>query len=264
MGIPLVLGRDFSRTDMATSPPVVIVNEAFARRYYPGENPIGRSFVLHRPTRHAVQIVGVVRDAKYNRMRADIAPQMFLPQRQQPLNSAAFAVRSSLPPMSLLPAVRQTVAAIGPALPLSSIRTQQDVLDQSVAQERTFALFGGALALLAVLLSCIGLYGLIAYNVARRTPEFGVRMALGARSHEVARPVVGEAARLTVLGLVLGLPAAFALVRLVESRLYGVTANDPLTFGSAALLFLAVAVLAAWLPARRAARVDPMTALRAE
>jgi ABC-type antimicrobial peptide transport system permease subunit len=156
------------------------------------------------------------------------------------------------------------VAAIDSALPLSSIRTQQDVLDQSIAQERTFALFGGALAFLAVLLSCIGLYGLMAYNVARRRPEFGVRMALGARPSDVTRPVVGEAARLTVLGLVLGLPAALALVRFVESRLYGVSANDPLTFTAAAVLFLGVALVAAWLPARRAAKVDPMLALRAE
>lgn len=264
MGIPLVLGRDFSRTDTASSPPVVIINEAFARHYYPGENAIGRSFILHRPERHAVQIVGVVRDVKYKQLRADIAPQIFLPQRQQPLSGAHFAVRSSLPPMSLLPAVRQAVAAIDPALPLSSIRSQQDVLDQSVAQERTFAFFGGALASLAVLLSCIGLFGLMAYNVARRTSEFGLRMALGARPGDVARPVVREAVGLVVTGLAIGVPAALAFVRFVESRLYGVAASDPLNVAASALLFLAVAVGAAWLPARRAARVDPMIALRAE
>jgi predicted permease len=264
MRIPLVLGRDFSRTDTATSPPVVVINEAFARRYFPTENPIGRSFFLHRPTRHAVQIVGVVRDVKYKMMRADIQPLMFLPQRQQPLHAAHFALRSSLPPMSLLPAVRQAVAAIDPALPLSSIRTQQDVLDQSIAQERTFALLGGALAFLAVLLSCIGLYGLIAYHVARRTPEFGLRMALGARTQDVAQAVLREAALLVVAGLAIGVPTALGLVHFIASRLYGVAPTDASTFAAGALLFLGVALIAAWLPSRRAAGVDPMISLRAE
>jgi predicted permease len=263
MEIPILLGRDVSAADSATSPPIAVVNEMFARRYFPGENPVGRTFKMDSPTR-TIEIVGVARDTKYNQLRNDIVPVMFLPHRQSPTRGVTFSVRSSVPPFSLLPAVRQAVATIDPNLPLSTIRTQRQVLDQSVRSDRLFASLGSALAGLAVLLSCIGLLGLMAYNVARRIPEIGVRMALGATRAQIARPILREALVLTLTGLCIGVPLALALVRLIRSQLYHVSPTDPLTLAGGCIILIGVAAFSAWLPAWRAARVDPMVALRAE
>jgi len=171
---------------------------------------------------------------------------------------------TALPPLAIVSAARKAVAAIDPDVPLANITTQEDLRDQNINEERTFATLCGSLAALAVLLSCIGLYGLMAFNVARRTGEVGVRMALGAQRSDIARPILREALLLAGAGLAVGLPAALALTRLIKSQLYGVTPTDPLTLAAGAILLLAVALLAAWLPARRASRVDPMIALRAE
>ena len=264
MNIPLLVGRDFTAADTATSPPVVIVNETFARRYFSGENLIGRTFILHHRTTRTVQIVGVARDAKYNRVRADVPPLMYLSQRQLAGGAVSFAVRSVLPPFSLLPAIRQAVAAIDPNLPLSAINTQEGLLKQSIAPDRLFASLGGALALLAMLLSCIGLYGLMAYNLARRTREIGIRMALGATPANVARPILREAVVLAWIGLAAGVPVALTLTRFIKSQLYGVAPTDPMTLIGAGVLLMAVAILSAWIPARRAMKINPMEALRCE
>jgi len=169
-----------------------------------------------------------------------------------------------LPPLAVATAARKAVAAIDPRIPLSDITTQKQVRDKRISQERLFATLCGALAGLAVLLSCIGLYGLMAYNVARRTSEIGLRMALGATGRHVAFPVLREALLLSLIGVAVGLPAAFAAGRLIRSQLYGVAPYDPLALAAAAVALVAVALFAAWLPARRAARIDPMVALRCE
>jgi len=169
-----------------------------------------------------------------------------------------------LPPMSLIPAVRKAVADIDRNLPLEGITTQKLVLKKTLAQERLFASLCGSLALLALALSCIGLYGLMVYNVARRTGEMGIRKALGARPWDVAWPILRESLTLAAIGVAIGIPVALALVRLIRAIFYGVDPHDPLTMIGAVVLMLTVAALAAWIPARRAAKVDPMVALRYE
>jgi ABC-type antimicrobial peptide transport system permease subunit len=184
--------------------------------------------------------------------------------RQDSVGSAFFALRTALPPLAAATAARKAVAAIDPNVPLTNISTQEQVRDSKIAQERLFAALCGTLAGLAVLLSCIGLYGLMAYNVARRTNEIGIRMALGATRRNVAWPILHEAVLLVLTGLAVGIPVALGLARLIRSQLYGVGSADPAVFAGGTLLLIAVALLSAWLPARRAARVNPIKALRAE
>jgi ABC-type antimicrobial peptide transport system permease subunit len=189
---------------------------------------------------------------------------MYLPYPQWREKRLCFEVRSVLPPASIIPAVRKTVAAMDRNIPLTDVRTQAEQISRQLTMERLFATLCSFVALLALLLSCIGLYGLMAYNVARRRNEIGIRMALGARPRDVAWPVVRGALLMAAVGAVLGGAGALALVRLIKSQLYGVAPHDPATLLCSALLLLTVAAMAAWIPARRAAKVDPMVALRHE
>jgi len=262
MGLPVLVGRGLSVGDVEGAPRAVVVNETFARRYLSAENPLGQ--ILRRKDDTDWQIVGVCRDAKYTDIKNDIPPTVYFSFRQDSVGGAYFALRTSLPPLAVATAARKAVAAIDPRIPLSDITTQKQVRDKRISQERLFATLCGALAGLAVLLSCIGLYGLMAYNVARRTSEIGLRMALGATGRHVAFPVLREALLLSLIGVAVGLPAAFAAGRLIRSQLYGVAPYDPLALAAAVGALVAVALFAAWLPARRAARIDPMVALRCE
>ncbi len=266
LGIPMVQGREFNPGDTATSLPVAVVNETFARKFFPGENPIGRtldlSFSASRP--QFFTIVGVSRDAKYANIRDAVPPVMCFCTQQEERDRMVFVVRSGLPPLSLVPAVRKTIARLNPNLPLSAIRTQAELVENSTAVDRLFAGLCSGLAGLALLLACIGLYGLMAYNVARRTSEIGVRMALGATQRAIAWPILRDALALAAVGLAVGLPAALAVAGLMRSQLYGVSPADPLTLAGGALLLIALAAFAAWMPARRASRIDPLAALRAE
>ncbi len=261
MSIPVLLGRELRASDTESSPKVVVVNQAFARKYFPETNPLGQ--VLKVKGNDADwQIVGVCQDTKYTGVKDEIPPTVYFSYRQDAIGFACFAVRTALPPQAIVPSVRKAVAAVNPLVPLAGITTQKAMRDQSIAQERMFASLCGALACLAVLLSCIGLYGLMAYNVARRTNEIGIRMALGATQRKVAWPILREAVVLGGVGAGIGIPAALALTRFIKSQLYGVAPTDPVTMAVAAVLLITVAVIAAWIPARRAARVDPMVALR--
>jgi predicted permease len=264
MSIPLLAGRDFSVSDNASGQPVAVVNETFARRFFRGENPIGQTFRLQDGSVRAFQIVGYCRDAKFNHVRAEVPPLVHWSQRQRPQDGVTFELRSALPPLALVPAVRKAVAALDANVPLSRIKTQEQQVEQSLAADRLFASLGCAFAFLAVLLSCIGLYGLMAYNVARRSREFGIRIALGARSSEIAGPIAREALVLVLAGLCVGVPVALALGRVIRSQLYGVDPADPASLAGGSLLLMAVALVSAWIPARRAATVDPMVALRCE
>jgi predicted permease len=261
MGIPLMLGRSLTAADTDGAPKVILVNETLARRYFPGENPVGQ--VLNADKADWT-IVGVCRDAKYTSVKHDVPPTVYFSYRQSSLGSAYFAVRTALPPMIVVTAARKAVAAIDPNIPLADITTQEMVRDKSISQETMFAALVSALAALAVLLACIGLYGLMAYNVTRRTGEFGLRMALGATPGLVARPVLREALMLAGSGIAIGLPVTLVLAQIIRSQLFGVTPFDPVTLAGAGVALMLVALLAAWIPARRAARVDPMVALRAE
>jgi len=262
MGINLLNGRDFCAADIQSLRQVAIVNEEFVRLFFPNENPLGQ-FITEGGNQH--QIVGVCRNHRSRHLRLGILPTVYWPyHRGHHRTTMTCAIRSVLPPMSLVPAVRKAVADIDHNLPLEGMTTQRLTLKESLRQERLFASLCGSLALLALALSCIGLYGLMAYNVARRTGEMGIRKALGARSWDVARPILREALTLAGIGVAVGLPVALALVRVIRVLLYGIEPHDPFTMVGAALLMVAVATLAAWLPARRAARIDPMEALRYE
>ena len=266
MGVPMLNGRGFTAADSANAPKVLVINETFARNYLPNIDPVGLTV---RYNQAEWRIVGVCRDAKYDNLKEPAPPTLYFPIQQSfygsyQITSGCFAVRTALPPLALTSAVRRAVAEVDPNVPVSNVTTQVALRDKGISQEWLFAALCSALAGLALLLSCIGLYGLMAYHVARRTGEIAVRMALGATRGHIVGPVLREALLLTVVGLAIGVPVAFTLTKYVRSQLYGVQPNDPVTFISAAVLLIVVAVLAAWIPARRAAKVDPMQALRSE
>jgi predicted permease len=262
MGIPLLRGRGIRPADSAQAAKVLVVNETFVRKFFPHEDPIGRSITLHNG---AWQIIGVCGDAKYEHIKASIPPTTYMPFRQEIINSTAvFAVRTSLPPGTLANAVRGAFASIDRNVPISRITTQSELRNRNLSDEEMLATLCTALAGLALLLSCIGLYGLMAYHVARRAGEIGLRMAIGAQPSDIAGGILREASLLALAGVALGVPAALGASHLIKSQLYEVGSGDPLTLAGVVALLVAVTLLAAWLPARRAARVDPMSALRAE
>jgi predicted permease len=263
MCIPVLFGRELRASDNESASKVVVVNQAFARKYFPEKNPLGQVLKVKGNDAEWL-IVGMCQDTKYTGIKDEIPPTVYFSFRQDAISFACFAVRTALPPPAIVPAVRKAVAGVNPMVPLAGITTQKAMRDKSVAQERLFASLCSALAFLAVLLSCIGLYGLLAYNVARRTSEIGIRMALGATRRNVAWPILREAIVLGAMGVAIGVPAALALTRFIERQLYGVAPTDPMAMASAAVLLLLIAIVAAWIPARRAAKIDPMEALRYE
>jgi predicted permease len=260
IGVRLLSGRDFSPSDTLNSQPVAIINEAFARKFFPEENPLGLSLTVDGD--YEYQIVGLCGNHK-SHLRDEPRPILYRPNRRF-ARRMTFAVRSRLPAMSLVPAVRRAVADIDPVLPLDGVTTLKLLLEKSIAVERSLALLCGGLALLALVLSCIGLYGLMAYNVTRRTHEIGIRMALGARPRDVAWSILREAIVLAGVGIALGILIALALARILSSVVFGIAPYDPATMTASALVLVTVAAAAAWLPARRAAHVDPMAALQYE
>jgi predicted permease len=263
MGIKLLAGRDFRASETKDSTRVAVVNQAFADLYFPDESPLDQFITVNKEQR---QIVGLCRNHRYRNIRSGPPAILYIPHAQTKGGGGdmTLAVRSDLPPLSLVPAVRKGVAGVDPDLPPAQITTQKRVIEASLARERLYATLCGSLALLAVLLSCIGLYGIVAYTVVQRTNEMGIRRALGARSWDVARPILREALTLAAIGVAVGVPVALGLVRVIGTFLYGIEPHDPLTMIGAAMLMVAVAALAAWIPARRAAKIDPMEALRSE
>jgi predicted permease len=261
MGIKLLSGRDFHVVDTEDSQRVVIVNEGFGRLCFPDENPLDQ-FIMIDGEQH--RIVGLCSDHKFCGLRQSISATLYRPHSQFEPPSMICMIRSVLRPLSLVPAVRKAVAEIDRNLPLEGITTQKLAIKESLRLERLMTSLFGSIALLALALSCIGLYGLMAYNVARRTSEMGIRKALGARPWDVARPILREALALAAIGVAFGLPVALALVGLMRAALYGIEPHDPLTIIGTVGIMVTVAALAAWIPARRAAKIDPMEALRYE
>ncbi len=269
LGIPLDEGRDFTPQDDLSAPPVAIINETLAKRFFPRQDPIGQhikpgisnGYGSREPVR---EIVGVVGDVKLHDLAAVPGPQCYVPLAQSPLGLMTLVVRADGDPLSLVPAVRSIVASANKQVPVYNIKALRDLLAQSVARQRFVTLLLGMFAILAVVLAAVGLYGLVSYSVSLRTHEMGVRMALGAQNAAVLKSVVGQGLKLAVSGVAIGIVGALVLTRLLSSLLYGVKPTDPLTFIAASLLLTSVALIACYIPARRATKLDPMVALRYE
>ena len=269
MGIPLLQGRAFKETDKLDSLPVVIVNERFAQKFFPGANAIGKRIqpgwsVDDKPGK-VREIVGVVGNVKHISLQKDFTPEMYLPASQLPVNLVWIVARTSISnPAAITTAVRNELASLDRDVPLTHVRVFDEYMSRTLAKPRFNALLLSIFAGTALLLTAIGIYGVMAYSVSQRTNEIGIRMALGAAQSNIFRLIVGQAMALVGVSLVVGLVGAFGATRLLNSLLFGVGAWDPITFVSIVVLISVVAFLAAWLPARRASRVDPVVALRAE
>ncbi|HEX8775382.1 MAG TPA: ABC transporter permease [Pyrinomonadaceae bacterium] len=264
MEIPVTAGREFTDQDNAAGAGTIIINETFARRYFPSGDAVGKRMKLRGDDNPWLTIVGVVRDVKHTELTAQPRMEMYLSALQSPFNFMNIVVRTSTDPASLTTAVRKEVWAVDKDQPVSDVQTMLQLVSNSVARARFNTLLLGLFASVALLLAAIGLYGVMSYSVTQRTHEIGIRMALGAQRRDVLRLVVGQGMILALIGVALGLLAAFAVSRVMSSLLFGVSATDPLTFIALAVLLAAIALLACLIPARRATRVDPMIALRYE
>jgi putative ABC transport system permease protein len=267
LGIPVVKGRTFTGADRPGMPMVAVVNETFARRFFPNGDAIGKH-IRQGWTRDSVrlggEIIGVVRDTKQLSLGEEVRPEVHYDMTQWPVDGFAVVMRTSLAPAAALAAARDELHRIDRDLPMYDARTLDSMVDDSVAEPRFYMTLLGIFAAVALALAAVGIYGVIAYGVAQRSHEIGVRMALGASAQDVSRMVVRQGTVLAVLGVAVGLAGAFALTRLMRSLLFGVSTSDPLTFAVVPVVLALVALLACWVPARRAARVDPLEAMRVE
>jgi predicted permease len=267
LGIPLLLGRTFTDAEMEAGRSVAIVNETFVRTFLQGENPIGRAFTLPgssvmRTSARRTEIVGVAADARYSSLRGGIAPTIYQPLTNR-LNGT-FVVRTAGDPRAIIPSLQSALKHLAPEAALSNVRTQQDAVDRLLTGERLFALLCSIFAVVALCLTCLGLYGLLAHDVTARTHEIGLRLALGSPVNSVMRLILSNGVKLVMIGMAIGLTTAFGVMRFIASMLFNVTPTDPVTLSGVVVVLMAVAFIACWLPARRAAKVDPMEALRCE
>lgn len=265
MGIPLVRGRDFSEQDKADSARVVIVSEKTARHFWPGENPIGKRLKPGSTSRNIpwIEIIGVVKDVRQNDFVSEPKMQMYMPYQQ--LNSFApnaLVVRTNVEPLSLAGAVRNAIWAVDKDQPVSNLRSMDEIVSEAVARQRFSMLLLGIFAALAMVLAAVGIYGVMSYSIAQRTREIGLRIALGAQKSDVLKMILRQGLRFVAAGLAIGLAASFVLTRVMASLLFGISATDPATFVSISLMLIAVALLASYIPAVRAMKIDPMLALR--
>jgi putative ABC transport system permease protein len=267
MSIPILRGRGLTEQDTETTPNVVVVNETMARRYWPGEDAVGKRIAAGRirSPEDWIQVVGVVKDVRQFELNAEPRPQMYLTYRQAGFfDSRDLVVKTDVDPASMAATVRKAVWEIDKDQPVSNIQTMDEILADSIARQRFSMLLLAIFAAVALVLAGVGIYGVMSYSVAQRTHEIGIRMALGAQTGAVLKLAVGYGMKLVIAGIAIGLIAAFALTRVMSTLLFGVTATDPTTFTLISLLLIAVAVLASYVPARRATRVNPIIALRYE
>lgn len=265
MGIRMIAGRNFGPQDTGNSLKVAVINEALAKKRFPNTDPVGKRFKTGDDKPVWVQIVGVCADTYYANLRDPAPPQFFMPYVQQPdIGRMTYAIRTQLSPAELVPALRRVVQQTDRDLPLIDVRTQQEQIDATMQTERMFAALTAGFGVLALALACVGIYGIMAYSVANRRNEIGIRLALGAQPGQVRGMILRESTWVAVAGIVAGVGAALPLTRLVKSMLYGIQPYDPTTLAAGILLLLAVALAASWIPARRAAGVQPMEALRHE
>jgi putative ABC transport system permease protein len=264
MGISLRAGRAFTDRDTAGSIGVTIINESFARQHFPNVDPIGKTIIPKWRPERPRQIVGVVSDFKHRGLADDAVPEMYVPYTQQTWSSMALVVRTNAEPEKIQVAVQKAIWEVDQSAPISRINTLKEILGDQVSHSRFNTLLLGIFSALALILATIGIYGVMSYAVSQRAHEIGVRMALGAQDIDVVWLIVRQGLNLTLLGIAIGLASAYGLTRLMTKLLFNVSATDPLTFAGVASLLMIVALLAAIVPARRATKVDPMVALRAE
>ncbi len=261
IGMSLRRGRGFTASDNELAPGVVIINETLASRFFPNQEAIGQRIITDGAPMEIVGIVGDVKDLGLDRVPR---PSLYVPYAQNPRTNMGIALRAATEPTALAAAARDEVMKLDPAQPVSNLKTVERMIHERTSPKRIMAAMMGVFAAIALLLAGVGLYAVMAYAVSQRTHEIGVRLALGARAGDILRLITGQGLRLTLVGLALGMAGAFALTRVMEPLLYGVTATDPLTFILISLSLAGVALLACWIPARRATRVDPMVALKCE
>ncbi len=264
LGIPLLKGRLLTESDTADRPGIAVIDAAMARQFFPNEDPIGKRILIGIRDRGPREIVGIVGNVRQTSLDAEAGPHMYIPYYQTPLSYATLLVRTLADPNAASAAVKHEVLAVDPRQPIYSIRAMEQIISNSLADRRFNLTLLGIFAGVALMLAAIGIYGVMSYSVTQRTREIGIRVALGAQGSDVLRLVVGQGLRLVALGVALGLLAALALTRLMKSLLYSVSATDPVTFIVIALLLTSVALLACYLPARRATKVVPLVALRCE
>jgi putative ABC transport system permease protein len=265
LSVPLIRGRELSDGDDQKGEPVVLIDETAAERFWPNSDPVGRQvklqFGLKQPWR---RVVGVVGRSRGDGLDAPYTPHMFLPARQLPLNAMTVYIRTTSTPEALEDPIRREIQAVDPDLPVFGVRSLRSTIAASLAARRFAMLLLGFFAATALVLAAIGIYGVMAYFVSQRVGEIGVRMALGARRIDVLKLIVRQGMGLALVGVVIGFVASLALARLIAGLLFGVSPNDPITLALFTLILAAVALLANYVPARRAAAVDPMVALRYE
>jgi putative ABC transport system permease protein len=271
MGIPLLYGRTFRAQDDVKSQKVVVVNQTFANKYFPGENAVGKRFTFNTSKPDEIEIIGIAKDAKYTRQRDEVQPTVYGSYRQEPsMSNAVYELRTLGDPNAVIGAVRQAVKEIEPNLPLNNVKTQTEQADETLKMERLFAKLLTLFGLLAQQLAAIGLFGVLAYAVSQRTHEIGIRMALGASRFNVMKMIVRQGMTLAIVGVVLGLIGSYVLTKYLESwvnlsqMLFGVKVSDPATYIVISVILTLIALVACYIPARRATKVDPLVALRYE
>jgi predicted permease len=265
IGIPLIAGRDFSENDSHESARVMIINQTMAKEFWPNENPIGQRVTMKNwGTPLTGQIVGIVGDTKADGIAENTYPMIYWPYFQFPQNFNAFVVRAEGDPLRLVPSIKDHIWSVDKNLPISKIAMMDQLVSDSLARRRLYMVLLSTFAAAALLLAAVGIYGVMSYSVSQRTNELGIRVALGAQTRDVLILVMKRGLSVAMAGMAIGIAAAFALTRLMSSLLFGVRATDPLSFGAVAVVLMLIALVACWIPARRAARVDPITALRSE
>ena len=264
MSIPLLAGRDVTAADTEDRPPVAVINETFARKIYPGENPIGKTFMLVLGNDKPHEIIGVVGDVKLTTVEGEIRPTCYLSSRQYAFGTMTFVLRTTGDPARLATAAVRVIRDVDPLLPVAAVRPLDEVFSEAIARPRITATAMSVFAAAALLLAALGVYGIVAYSVSQRTREFGIRVALGAKPAQIITMVVNQNLRIVAIGLVIGLAAAIPATRLMRGLLFQVGPNDPTTFIAIGVTLAAVAILASYVPARRGTQIDPVVTLKSE